>query len=295
MSISEVKDNYKNVSDLVDSLKPINDTFAKKLFVNTLVCEELIRVIMSNKNIIIRDNEIQNTIHNIDTRSVILDLKCYEGDSKVYCVEFEDNEEQDKHDHQRRTRYNGACIQVQELEKRAKFAALPDICMIYITSKDIFGYKAVIGNESYRHIMLRVNDYDCSVEDNGYTEIYLNIENAVKRIDDDSDLAAYLRILGSSEVPLDDRFPHLCEKIKYYKEGEGYERMCQIMDRCYKRAEAQNTLKIAKKMLKNGCSIDMIKENTELSADLIKELMTTMNEQDEELLATTCEHLAAFN
>lgn len=113
----------KNPQKTVDELRPIDDTFIRKLGEHRAFCEEMLRTVMQNPYLEVISNTVHKNIHNIDTRSVTVDILC--TDTKAYfSVEVQ---KADDDDHQKRVRYNGACVQILSSKKRTKFCALPDI------------------------------------------------------------------------------------------------------------------------------------------------------------------------
>ena len=113
----------------VDRLRPIDDTFMQKLGEDREFCEEMLRIIMDKPALEVISNTTQKSIHNIDTRSVTIDIKCIDEAGTVYSVEVQKANDDD---HQKRVRYNGSCLEIQLLEKGKMFKELPDVCMIFI-------------------------------------------------------------------------------------------------------------------------------------------------------------------
>ena len=59
-------------------------------------------------------NVIQKDIHNVDTRSVTVDILCRDDQHGYFSVEVQ---KADDDDHQKRVRYNRACVQILSLAK----------------------------------------------------------------------------------------------------------------------------------------------------------------------------------
>lgn len=123
------------VKATVDELRPIDDTFMKKLAEDRLFCEELLQVVLDNSYLRVVSNKPQKDIHNADTRSVTVDILCEDETGTQFSVEVQ---KADDDDHQKRVRYNGSCVQILSLKKGEPFKNLPDVYMIYISEKDFF-------------------------------------------------------------------------------------------------------------------------------------------------------------
>ncbi|MDE5777550.1 MAG: hypothetical protein K2I10_03450 [Lachnospiraceae bacterium] len=196
----------KNPQKTVDELRPIDDTFIRKLGEHRAFCEEMLRTVMENPCLEVISNTVQKNIYNIDTRSVAVDILCTDTKDH-FSVEVQ---KADDDDHQKRVRYNGACVQILSSEKGTKFAALPDVYMIYITEKDIFKRGKTIYH--FDRVIRETGD----TVDNGYHEIYVNAE-----VDDGTDIAEYMEIFSSPDVHMNTKFPNICNTVSYYKKGKG--------------------------------------------------------------------------
>ena len=64
-------------------LRPIDDTFMQKLGEDREFCEEMLRTFLNKPKLKVISNTTQKSIHNIDTRSVTLDIKCMDEDGSA--------------------------------------------------------------------------------------------------------------------------------------------------------------------------------------------------------------------
>ena len=67
----------------------------------------------------------------------------------------------------------------------------------------------------------------------------------------------------------------LADRVRHFKEGEsGVEKMCEIMqklaDEAAERAAYENSIRIAKKLLNKGDSVDVVTEITELPREEVE-------------------------
>ena len=214
--MNKVKVTLNDASITARGLRPIDDTFMQKLGEDLEFCQELLQVAMDNPHLKVISCSTQKALHNIDTRSVTIDIKCEDEDGTIFAVEVQKANDDD---HQKRVRYNSSCVQIQSLEKGASFKELPDLYMIFITEKDFLKKERVI-----YHID-RVIRETGEVISNGYQEIYINAQ-----IDDGTDLAEYMKILKSETVCNNSKFPVICNLTNYYKNGNGSDNMCQAVE-----------------------------------------------------------------
>lgn len=205
----------RTLQEVVDSLSGIDDIFFFKLAEDKEFCEELLQIILEDKNIKVLKHKPQSVLRNIKGRSVILDLECTGEDGALFGVEIQKS---DNDDHQKRVRYNMANIDTSESEKGIKFKELKNIYMIYISRFDIFGK----GKTIY-HIDRIIRETG-EIADNGTYEIYVNT-----KINDGTDIAEYMQILEQKTIPDNPKFPKLCKAIQGIKTGKGDRNMCNAV------------------------------------------------------------------
>jgi hypothetical protein len=94
-----------------------------------------------------------------------------------------------------------------------------------------------------------------------------------------------MQILKSSKVQDNAKFPNICNKVKYYKEGRGQDGMCEVVER-YAREYAEEKLieyaeekaiETAQTLIRNDVSDNIIQEATKLSLEKIAELRECLN------------------
>ncbi len=249
--MEEVQIALNGPEQRVDKLRPIDDTFMKKLGKNKALCQEMLRVILNKPNLVVIETKTQEDLHNIDTRSVTIDIKCIDEDNEVFGVEVQKANDDD---HQKRVRYNSSCLQVQSLQKNEPFKNLPDVCMIFISETDFLSRGKVI-----YHIDRTIRETG-EVISNGYVEIYVNAQ-----IDDGSDLAEYMKILKSESVCNNSKFPEICYWTNYYKNGKGREEMCQVVEEY---AEEKAAAAVKKKAVDTALKAIKMNLSDEDAADL---------------------------
>ena len=210
----------------------------------------------------------QNSIKNLQGRSVVLDALCVFEDGTECNVEVQKANDDD---HIRRVRYNTSCVTANVTDPGVKFEQVPDVIGIFISKFDIF--KA--GKTVY-HID-RVIRETGEIQDNGLWEIYVNA-----KIDDGSDIAALMHIFTEKDAYDFEKFPKVSRRKKQFKESEGGgEEMCEAVENyareCAEEAVKETTEKVSKEtaynFFKNGASYEIVRASiTSLSDEELQDI-----------------------
>lgn len=255
----------KKLQDIVAQLTGMDDIFFHKLAEDKDFCEELIQVVLENKTLRIVENATQESIRNIKGRSVVLDLKCIGGENEIINVEIQ---KENKDNHQKRVRYNADNIDTAESEKGVRFEELRDIYIIYISKFDLFGK----GKTIY-HIN-RVIEETQDIVENGVHEIYVNT-----KIDDGTEIAEYMKLLKSSEVPDNPKFPKICGAIKNLKTGMGDDNMCNLVQEYAKEYADEEKVRLMVKCYLNGAlPVNMAAEMLDMTEEQFLEYVERYQE-----------------
>lgn len=259
--------DFSEVRERVERLNIIDDTLFQKMSEDIGFCEEMFSTIMK-ENIKVVQVIPQDSIKNLQGRSVIVDALCEKQDGTFINVEVQKS---DNDNHQKRVRYNASCITANITDPGTKFEKIPDLIIIYISQFDIFK-----GNKIIYHVDRTVREMDMRVY-NGLEEIYVNT-----KAEDGSDLAELMRIYTNVDAYNYEQFPNTSiRKEKLKKSREGVEIMCDIVEEYAKEyAEKQSMIavrkaeeKLAKKLLEEGMTIEKIVSMMEmLSAEDVKKI-----------------------
>lgn len=219
------------------AMNPIDDNFFIKMAEDIGFCEELLQTVLKDKELKVLTVTPQAIFKNLQGRSVILDAHCILGNGKHINIEVQ---KADDDNHQKRVRYNGACLTANITDPGVKFEKVPDVMVIYITKKDIFNKGKVL-----YHIDRTIRGTDC-VLDNGFKEIYVNA-----KVKDTTDVSELMTIFTENEAYNDKKFPRISARKRYFKETEeGVRIMCQII---------QDIVKKENEIVANGEKINAIK------------------------------------
>lgn len=207
---------YEEYASHARRLNPIDDDFFKKMAEDMEFCQEIIRTVLDNPEIMVTELKPQDSIKNLQGRSVILDARCIDQDGNHFTVEIQKANDDD---HQKRVRYNASCVTANITDPGSRFEKIPNLCTIYISKSDFFKK----GKTVY-HID-RVIRETGDVVDNGFSEIYVNT-----RFKDGSPTSQLMTIFTVDDAYDDENFPATSRRKRYFKEDqEGAREMCEIM------------------------------------------------------------------
>ena len=252
-------------------LNPIDDLMFRKMAEEKEFCEEILRVILDDNGLTVIEAMPQWSGTNLQGRSVILDAKCITGDRKQINIEIQ---KADDDNHQKRVRYNSSVITANVAEPGIKFEFVPDVCVVFISTFDIFK-----GNLPLYHIDRVVRETKEVIE-NGFSEVYVN-----SAVNDGSNVAKLMKVFSENDA-YSEKFPKTSEIKKRYKETEGgVKYMSGLMEKWKlewlnegkaegeklgeERGKITKATSIAQGMKKKGFNIELIMELTGLSKEKI--------------------------
>lgn len=119
----------------VRDFRPIDDAFFETLADDIAFCQEILRVILSDKKLVVEDVIVQNSKRNLYGRSVRLDALCTLGNGTKCNIEVQRS---NNDNHLKRVRYNAASIAVVDSQRGDKFRELEDLYVVYISEFDVF-------------------------------------------------------------------------------------------------------------------------------------------------------------
>ena len=233
--------------------------FFEKIIEDRGVCEEVLRVILQDDKLEVLSVTPQSSLKNLWGRSVCLDAFCKLGDESFCNIEVQKS---DNDNHVKRVRYNASCITSNNTEIGEKFIHVPNVTMVYISAFDVFKK----GKTIY-HCKTVVQETGQFVE-NGLTEVYINTV-----INDGSTIAELMECFMQEQAN-NEKFPLLSSRVWYYKNEErGLKTMCKIVEDYAKEKMEETSLKTAKKLFENGCSLDMVIASIEnISEEILRKL-----------------------
>ena len=199
----------------VKNFRPIDDTFFEVLADDIGVCQEMLRIILEDEKLIVKDVIVQSSERNLYGRSVRLDALCILGNGKKCNVEVQRSNEDH---HLKRVRFNASVITVRDSQTDDKFEETIDLIVVYISEFDIFKRGRVI-----YHVDSVIRETQEKVDD-GLERVFVN--TAVK---DGTTISEYMDCFLQKEID-NGKFPKLTNRVHYLKHEEGgVNAVCEIM------------------------------------------------------------------
>ena len=208
MTLEEKKEQVRN-------FRPIDDTFFEVLADDVGVCQEMLRIILEDEKLIVKDVIVQSSERNLYGRSVRLDALCILGNGKKCNVEVQRS---NKDHHLKRVRFNASVITVWDSQTDEKFEKTINLIVVYISEFDIFKRGRVI-----YHVDSVIRETQEKVDD-GLERVFVN--TAVK---DGTTISEYMDCFLQKEID-NAKFPKLTNRVHYLKHEEGgVNAVCEIM------------------------------------------------------------------
>lgn len=243
-------------------------------------CQYVLRILTGINDLVVKEIRSQYRISKIESHDAILDILAEDGCGRLYNLEIQ---RADTIDHARRTRFYGAMIDSEYLEKGKTYADLSDVYVIYVSETDL--WKA-------GHVVYPVEKYfgntGLKYED-GQHILYVNAA-----VDDGSETAKLMKYFKTAD-PNDMTHGDLSKRIHFLKcEEGGYQEMCEVSERIYRegieegkakgraegRAEGKAEGKLesqketAKSLAEIGMTMEDIAKVLKVSVQLVREWLS---------------------
>lgn len=214
----------KEIREYIKNLRPIDDVFFEVLAENKEVCEEILRTILKDDKLIVKEVIAQKSLKNIYGRSVRLDALCILSNGTKCNIEIQ---RADNDDHQKRVRFNVASIDVKDSKAKEKFTAIEDVYAVYISEFDIFKKGKCIYHVD------RILRETGTIVDNGIHEIYVNTA-----VNDNSDISELMQCFLQTDVN-NPKFPKLSQCVTENKSERGISAMESVLETLLNKARAE--------------------------------------------------------
>ena len=199
----------------VKNFRPIDDTFFEVMADDIGVCQEMLRIILEDEKLIVKDVIVQSSERNLYGRSVRLDALCILGNGKKCNVEVQRS---NKDHHLKRVRFNASVITVRDSQTDDKFEETIDLIVVYISEFDIFKCGRVI-----YHVDSVIRETQEKVDD-GLERVFVNTT-----VKDETSISEYMGCFQQKEID-NAKFPKLTNRVHYLKHEEGgVNAVCEIM------------------------------------------------------------------
>lgn len=219
LNSSNLRQNPRNVNELVNELTLFDDDLMSRVFdKNIKATELLLRIILGKKVKVISvtgQNEMKN--HQVGGRNITLDVEAMDENGEEIDIEVQGNSEGA---HVRRARYHSSMVDSRMLKEGQAFRELKDSYVIFIYKHDKFRK----GLPLY-HVDRYVGETNEQFRDGSHI-IYVN--GNYKGNDEIGQLMQDFR----EKNPECMHYTELAESVKHFKEKEGgHEEMSEIVER----------------------------------------------------------------
>lgn len=255
----------------------LSNVFMSVALNDKLACQHVLRILMGIPDLTVREVRTQYRISKVTSHDAILDILAEDGNGRLYGIEIQRT---DTIDHARRTRFYGAMIDSEYLQKGKTYAELPDVYLIYISETDLWkaGYTVYPVEKYFKNTELPYED--------GQYILYINAA-----INDGSPTAKLMQYFKTAN-PEDMSQGELSKRIRYLKcEEGGYAEMCEVSEKIYQegieqgiergiergieQGIEQKTEAIVRSMIENHFTDEQIL----LIADVTKEKLAKIKEE----------------
>lgn len=252
MDSGKVVITFKEKEEKVKDLRPIDDVFFEVLANDVNFCQEMLQILLEDKDLVVTDVVVQSSERNLYGRSVRLDALCVLGNGKKCNVEVQRS---DNDDHLRRVRFNAASIVVKDSQEGEKFEQIEDIIVVYISQFDIFKADRVL-----YHVDSTIRETGNRVDD-GLYRVFVNTE-----VKDGTTVSEYMGCFLKKEVN-NSKFPAFTKRMNALKHEErGLDAVCEVMEKYEQKAV------------------------TKANVEAIKFMVTTLNASKEQILQQYSEY-----
>ena len=242
----------------------LNNTFMTVALNHIPSCQHVLRIITGIPDLVVKEVRVQYRVSKVTSRDAVLDILAEDSKGKLYNIEIQRS---DTIDHARRTRFYGAMIDSEFLEKGTTYKEMPEVQIIYISEKDIWKNGKIVYEVEKS---FRGTD---AVYDDGIHVTYVNAA-----VDDDSELSKLMKYFATAD-PNDMSQGELSKRVHYLKcEEGGIKIMCQVTDRFWKegkrvgkkQGKIEQARLTAQNLAKMGFSVEKISKAINMDMGLVE-------------------------
>ena len=262
------KPTGENREELLEYLKKfclLDDTFMRKYFEDTECVEEILRIILDNKDLEVIQSNTQHVIANLQGREIQLDIYAIDDENVRYDVEVENSE---KRATPKRTRYYSSLIDANILKKGNEFTELPESYVIFITKSDYFDKDLPI-----YHIKSYIEETQEVFADERNV-IYINASYK----DTSTELGKLIHDINCTKAS-DMLNNVLQDRMKWLKESKkGVGSMCALMEELQEKGRLEGKLQTYLELVRDGIMslkevadrLDMKEEDLKVKMEMMK-------------------------
>ena len=250
--------------EAIKKFRLIDDTFFNVCFDGSTECMQLLlRIILKRDDITIIEAVTQRSAHNLYGRAVRFDVLATDSKGKIYNIEIQ---RADEGANPKRARFNASLMDSREVAKGTKYQDFPEIWVIFITEKDIFGSDLPIYHVERTIKELNHQDFGDAT--------HIAYANGAYRGNDD--LGLLMQDFFCTD-PAQMHYQVLARRADFFKhQKQGVQAMCEIMKELQDEGRAEGLAdgftQVAIGMLKDSKPYDEITKYTHIPQDELKKL-----------------------
>ena len=262
-SISKIQIREQGIAK-ARKMNLLSDAFISVALEDIPACQHVLRILTGNEGLIVKKVRTQYTISKTTSHGARLDVLAENDAGNLYNIEIQ---RLDTVDHGRRTRFYGAMIDSEFLEKGNDYAAMPDVYIIYISEKDLWK-KGRVKYEVEKYF----KGTDTKYEDG----IHIMYVNAAVR--DGSEIAGLMEYFKTAD-PDDRSQGALSDRVHLmkYEEG-GKETMCQITDELIEEGKMEQARETTHALYKMGMPAEQIAQAVNFDIAIVREWLSDVEE-----------------
>ena len=273
--MQNVMERYQTFRQVVDDITLMNNRFMNKVFDGNIpATQRMLRVILKNDKIKVRKVSVQQWLQNLYGHSAQLDILAEDENGAQFNVEIQRSDEGAS---VQRARFYCGALDMHFLDTGEKYEALPDAYVIFITESDVFKEGRPIYN-----VERSINESGKAFGDGSHI-VYVNAA-----CQDDTPLGRLMQDLNCKD-PANMHYKELADTVNYFKTTkEGEANMASVIE-MYAKNQAekvaakvaakvaeetayQRNIEVAKEMLADNMSIEVVTRISKLSEDEVRAL-----------------------
>ena len=269
--MQDIMQNYESISQVINDITLMDNRFLNKaLDGNIPATQRMLRIMLNNDKIKVRKVGVQQWLQNLYGHSAQLDILAEDENGTQFNVEIQRNDEGAS---AKRARFYCGALDMHFLDTGEKYEALPEAYVIFITEHDVLkkGWplynvqRCLIGNGE--------------VFEDGSHVVYVNAA-----CQEDTPLGRLMQDLNCKD-PNKMHYKELADTVNYFKTTkEGEANMASVIE-MYAKNQAekvaakvaeetayQRNIEVAKEMLADNMSIEVVTRISKLSEDEVRAL-----------------------
>ena len=269
--MQDIMQNYESISQVINDVTLMDNRFLNKaLDGNIPATQRMLRIMLNNDKIKVRKVGVQQWLQNLYGHSAQLDILAEDENGTQFNVEIQRNDEGAS---AKRARFYCGALDMHFLDTGEKYEALPEAYVIFITEHDVLkkGWplynvqRCLIGNGE--------------VFEDGSHVVYVNAA-----CQEDTPLGRLMQDLNCKD-PNKMHYKELADTVSYFKTTkEGEANMASVIE-MYAKNQAekvaakvaeetayQRNIEVAKEMLADNMSIEVVTRISKLSEDEVRAL-----------------------